>query len=309
MLYRQYRDQYANMGRMAMQDTMGQAAGLTGGYGSSYGQSVGQQQYNAYLQQLNQVVPELYNQAYQHYRDDVNDQLQQYSILQNRADDEYNKYLNEYNQWLTDRNYNTDLENQMYNRGYNEWRDAYDIYNTDRNFDYQQYLNDRNFNYQQTNADREYQLALDKWNYQKEQDALAQAAAEQAAAGGGSGTKVGYDKHGYTEDMIKSLQKNAGLKQTGVWGENEKQAYKAGYRADGDNGNTSGNTSVDNANLGDIYTKYDAEVAMRKNGADRKYAQKLMREDEFNKSIYSTEMTYQEYLRDMVQFAIDEAKK
>ena len=46
-LYQQYKDQYVNLGQMAMKDTMGQAAALTGGYGSSYGQAVGQQQYDA----------------------------------------------------------------------------------------------------------------------------------------------------------------------------------------------------------------------------------------------------------------------
>ena len=44
-------------GKQAMQDTMGQAAALTGGYGSTYGQAVGQQQYDAYLQNLNDEVP------------------------------------------------------------------------------------------------------------------------------------------------------------------------------------------------------------------------------------------------------------
>ena len=45
-LYRQYADNYVNLGQMAMMDTMGQAAALTGGYGSSYGAMAGQQVYN-----------------------------------------------------------------------------------------------------------------------------------------------------------------------------------------------------------------------------------------------------------------------
>ena len=48
---------------MAMRDTMGQTAQLTGGYGSSYAQSAGQQQYGAYLQKLGEVMPELYGAA------------------------------------------------------------------------------------------------------------------------------------------------------------------------------------------------------------------------------------------------------
>ena len=47
--YRSYADQYVQNGRMAMRDTMGSAAALTGGYGSSYAQAAGQQQYDEYL--------------------------------------------------------------------------------------------------------------------------------------------------------------------------------------------------------------------------------------------------------------------
>ena len=35
-LYQQYKDRYVELGKDAMEDTMGQAAALTGGYGSSY---------------------------------------------------------------------------------------------------------------------------------------------------------------------------------------------------------------------------------------------------------------------------------
>ena len=68
-MYRQYKDRYMELGKAAMEDTMGQAASLTGGYGSSYAQNVGQQAYNRYLQQLGDVVPELYQLAYDRYRD------------------------------------------------------------------------------------------------------------------------------------------------------------------------------------------------------------------------------------------------
>ena len=63
-LYKQYKDQYVNLGKQAMVDTMGQAAALTGGYGNSYAATVGNQAYQSYLSQLNNVVPELYDKAY-----------------------------------------------------------------------------------------------------------------------------------------------------------------------------------------------------------------------------------------------------
>ncbi len=90
-LYQRYKDQYTQLGKRAMQDTMGQAAALTGGYSSSYAQSVGQQAYNRYLQQLGDVVPELYQLAYDRYRD-KGDRLyksyQSWAQLEKQAADE-----------------------------------------------------------------------------------------------------------------------------------------------------------------------------------------------------------------------------
>lgn len=91
-LYQQYKELYTQQGKTAMQDTMGQAAALTGGYGSSYSQAVGQQQYDAYLQKLNEVVPELYGQAYEMYRDEGNDLLNQYQMYLNRDAQDYERY-------------------------------------------------------------------------------------------------------------------------------------------------------------------------------------------------------------------------
>lgn len=153
MLYRQYAQQYMDNGRLAMQDTMGQAAALTGGYGSSYGQAVGQQQYNAYLQQLNDVIPELYSQAYQHYMDEGDRLAQQYNMLYGMAEDEYNKYSDEYNRWADNRNF------------------AYDQAIDARDFAYQQGIDSRNFQYQldqdaynRAAAERDYALQLSEIN-------------------------------------------------------------------------------------------------------------------------------------------------
>lgn len=68
-MYRSYAEQYVQNGRLAMRDTMGQAASLTGGYGSSYSQSAGQQRYDEYLRSLGEVLPELYGMAYRQYSD------------------------------------------------------------------------------------------------------------------------------------------------------------------------------------------------------------------------------------------------
>ena len=91
-LYGQHAEKYQQLGRQAMKDSMGQTAALTGGYGSSYGSAVGQQQYDAYLQRLNDVLPELYGQAYNQYAAEGDRLKEQYSLAANLRDMEYNQY-------------------------------------------------------------------------------------------------------------------------------------------------------------------------------------------------------------------------
>lgn len=93
-LYQQYKDQYLQQGKLAMQDTVGQAA-LTGGYGNSYAQTVGQQAYNQYLGRLNEVVPELYSLARSRYAQEGNDLWNLYNVYADREAQEYNRALNE----------------------------------------------------------------------------------------------------------------------------------------------------------------------------------------------------------------------
>ena len=112
-LYQQYRDLYAQMGRSAMEDTMGQAAALTGGYGSTYSQNAGQQAYNAYLQKLNEVVPELYNAAYNRYNQEGQNLMNLYSMARSNADSAYER---DYNQWYNRLQLERSDEDTAYNR-------------------------------------------------------------------------------------------------------------------------------------------------------------------------------------------------
>lgn len=180
-LYNQYKDQYVSLGKLAMQDTMGQAAMLTGGYGNSYAASVGNQAYQSYLSQLNQVVPELYGMAYDRYRQEGQDLLNQYNMLGDMRDTEYNQYLNELNQYWNNVNYYKTLLDDAYNQGYTANRDAYNMYIDERNFAYQQqqdalaqqnYLNE--FEYKKLQDALAQQNYEKEFDYQKWQDALAQ---------------------------------------------------------------------------------------------------------------------------------------
>lgn len=129
-LYKQYAEQYQRGGKMAMQDTMGQAAAMTGGYGSSYASTAGNQAYQAYLSQLNEVVPELYGMALDRYNAEGQEMYNQYGLLSDAEGQDYARYMDGYNQWLAERDY------------------AASRYDSERDYDYGKYVDDRNFGYQ-----------------------------------------------------------------------------------------------------------------------------------------------------------------
>lgn len=120
-LYNQYKDQYIQQGQMAMMDTMGQAAAMTGGYGNSYAQTVGQQAYNQYLGQLNEVMPELYGMAYDRYSREGQDLLNMYDLYMNREAMDYSKHQDTVDNWYREMSRLTDNANTLYERDYNDY--------------------------------------------------------------------------------------------------------------------------------------------------------------------------------------------
>lgn len=126
-LYQQMKEQYVDLGRKAMTDTMGQAAGLTGGYGSSYAQSVGQQQYDAYLQSLNENIPEYYQMAKDAYDDETQNLYNLYGLSTEAEERDYDRYRDEYEDYLTERNYLQDRADTEYDRGSTNFYNSYNL--------------------------------------------------------------------------------------------------------------------------------------------------------------------------------------
>ena len=75
-VYQAYRKQYLREGQRAMQDTLASASAMTGGRASSYAVSAAAQANNNYAAQAANMIPELYNQAYQRYMDEFTQQGQ-----------------------------------------------------------------------------------------------------------------------------------------------------------------------------------------------------------------------------------------
>lgn len=205
-LYQQYKDQYVQQGKMAMMDTMGQAQAMTGGYGNSYAQSVGQQAYQGYLQQLNEVVPELYGMALDQYNQEGQNMYNQAALMAQMEDQDYGRYQDAMNAWLAERDYLAGRYDSE--RGYD-----YGQYTDNRDFSYGSFVDDRNYQYQQEQdalaeawrqkefdeAQRQYneQMALTKeqWDWEK----------NQAAAGGNSGGNNGNSGNGSGATFANTL--------------------------------------------------------------------------------------------------------
>ena len=227
-LYQQYKDKYIQQGKMAMQDTMGQAAAMTGGYGNSYAASVGNQAYQAQLNNLNDVIPELYQMAYDKYNQEGQDMYNQYSMLADDRNTEYGMWADKRNQLLTDRDY---YEN---------------AYNNERNYDYGKYTDDKTFAYgthrdsvedAQWNAEfdealrqHEQSMALTKeqWEYTKAQ-------AQNSSSGSGSGSGNGSGNGGKTEEdtSVSGVSQSIIDKTSGLTTNSAKADYLAGLVNDG----------------------------------------------------------------------------
>ena len=109
-------------GRLAMLDTVGQAAALTGGYGSSYAQTAGQQQYGQYLQQLQQALPEFYGMALDRYTAEGEALEAQYALLQKQQAASYSRYQDALSQyWKEVDSYSRQLQD-AYDQSYTAWK-------------------------------------------------------------------------------------------------------------------------------------------------------------------------------------------
>lgn len=176
-LYQQYKEQYQRLGRTAMQDTMGQAASLTGGYGSTYAEQVGQQTYNAYLQSLNDIVPELYDRAYGRYQDEGQDLYNRYGLVSDRESMDYSKYRDTVSDY------------------YNDLADARSAYDSEGDKDYTQWSDQLSYWQQKAAQEQAY--------WQSQQKAAG-------GSGGGGGGRAGSSGTGSGKGYIDNTYNSGG---------------------------------------------------------------------------------------------------
>ncbi len=143
-MFQSYKKAYTREGQRNASDVLGQYAAMTGGVPSTAALVASQQAGDYYNAQIADKIPELASIAYDRYRAEGADQLQNINLLMAMQEGDYNQYLNLLNQ-----------------------------YNTDRNFAYGQYLDELNYDYQRERdaiADNRY---AEQWQYQLDRDAIA----------------------------------------------------------------------------------------------------------------------------------------
>lgn len=197
-LYQQYKDKYIKQGKMAMEDTIGQASAMTGGYGNSYAQSVGNQAYNAQLENLNDIVPELYQMAYDRYNNETQDLYNQYGLLLEDYAREYGEHSDEYNKLLTALNR---ADSEFYNGAnlhqteqsnantvaQNNFKNEFDIWDANNTIKQNNWQNE--FNLWDANNQNAWKQA--EWDESLRQLALSNSASYSSSGSAGSGSSGG----------------------------------------------------------------------------------------------------------------------
>ena len=155
--YQTYRDYYTNAGQTAQEDSLAKLASRTGGIANSYAVSAAQQQYNNYMQALNNKIPELEQMA----RDVIQNELNNYRSLE--ADD-YNKYVDDRAAAMSAWSANAD-------NAYRSYQTEADRYNNELNY----YLDRAQAQDQAEAAELAYQrqLALQDLQYARQNETSA----------------------------------------------------------------------------------------------------------------------------------------
>lgn len=204
-LYQQYKDQYMQKGQLAMVNTMGQAAAMTGGYGSSYATTAGNQAYQQYLTGLNDVIPELYNAAYNRYRAEIGDTKDLLGIYQSLDQTDYGRYRDTVSDYYTDLGLATDRYNNERQWDYGQYRDKVSDWESDRTYGYTKDQDalaqsnwEKQFQYQQERD----KVADEQWakEYALQQAAAARAAAARSSSGSSSSSSSKSNYNGYADE-------------------------------------------------------------------------------------------------------------
>lgn len=123
-LYKQYSEMYQREGDRATRNTLAEAAAGAGGM-NSYAITAAQQANNYYNSQLNDVIPQLYEAAYQKYLTGIDNKVRDLGLLNEMDATQYNRYRDTMSDWYKDKSF-----------AYGKYQDAVNQNNWRTNFDY-----------------------------------------------------------------------------------------------------------------------------------------------------------------------------
>lgn len=159
-VWQAYKKQHTREGKRATEDTLANYAAMTGGMPSSYAVNAATQAGDYYAAQMTDMIPQLYQDAYERYLNEYNMKQNDLAAVQSMENMDYSKYQDQLAQYNTDRNL-----------AYNQWQDLYNM--AANNLGIMQDQDDREYNRYLTDLD---------WNQTITQNRLDQNAAAQEAA-------------------------------------------------------------------------------------------------------------------------------
>lgn len=193
-----YKKSYLREGDRATANALAQVSAASGGRPSSYAVNAATQAGDYYAAKLNDVIPTLYQQAYERYLDEYNMKLKDLNAVNQQEQLDYAKYLDRLGQFNTDRGF----AYQNYADDYDRLRSQLaDVQGQDQ-IDYARYLDE---------ASRQ----------QTAQDSIRSQVDAILAAGGSPSANL-VSESGYSSEYVKALE-DAYRKQ-----EAEKAAKKSG---------------------------------------------------------------------------------
>lgn len=278
-LWGSYKKSYLREGDRATANALAQASAASGGRPSTAAVTAATQAGDYYATQLNDIIPTLYQQAYDRYLNEYSMMLQDLGAVNTQEQLDYAKYLDQLTQYNTDRNFAYDT----YLGDFNILQGQLSSLQGQDDVDYGRFLDQINLGIQrdETEYQRQQQdqalvqaqvdaiLAaggtpsaelVGASGYSSEyiqalEDAYRREAAERTSVSSGGGGRggsggSGYDNGGLTTTQIQQMQTALGVTPDGMWGP-ETQAAAGGLSADqawaimsgGETGNGGGETA------------------------------------------------------------------
>lgn len=206
-LYQNYRKQYTREGQRATEDALGAAAAASGGIPSSYASTAAGQAANYYAAQMTDMIPDLYQLAYNQYLNEYQMMQSDLGAVQTAEQNDYNKFRDQLNQYNTDRNF-----------FYSQLLDEIDSQTLDRQEALQEALNqaqygdysgiaDRGWDISNIPTEREWQQYLDEVSYDRQQQsqALAQAQVDNMLQTGTMPSAELLQQAGYPQEYVNAM--------------------------------------------------------------------------------------------------------